>query len=301
MSSDDNFDADRPRRRRSYGDDEGERQPPPRKNNTGMILLIIGGVVLLVCGGGAAGVFFVLRSAAQNVAQAVKQAEAAQQQAAKEMEEEQQVEDTTQNLEQIGRALHLYSDAIGALPNNSYDLRGKQSRPLLSWRVHLLPYLNQEQLYKQFNLNEPWDSPVNFRLLSQMPAVYATTESRKKGLASKTYYRGFSHKGAIFEKPAAPGQQPPRITLAMIVDGTANTIFVVEAGEPIEWTKPEDLEWTPGRPKPSLGGPNPNLSFCMVLMVDGSVHRMRKTVPDLTLRWLIDRQDGNIIPPEWEE
>ena len=166
MSRDDNYDDDRPRRRRSYGDDEDERQPPPRKSNVGVILAIIGGVLLLVCGGGALVVVMAVRSAAKNIQQGLAQANIVAQ-------EEEQAEESLLNLERIGRAMHQHNDGAGSLPNNSYEVRGNQSRPLLSWRVHLLPYLNQEQLYRQFNLNEPWDSPTNIRLLSQMP--YETT------------------------------------------------------------------------------------------------------------------------------
>jgi hypothetical protein len=189
---------------------------------------------------------------------------------------------------------------MGWLPSNSYGAPGKPTRPHLSWRVHILPYLGEQGLYSQFNLNEPWDSPANRRLLSQMPAIYGTPEARKKAGDGKTFYRGFSHRGAIFEKPAILGMQPPKINIGTIPDGTANTIFVVDAGEAIEWTRPDDIDWSPGRPRPALGGAYPNLPWVMVLMGNGNVVSMRRDVPDQTLRWLIDRQDGNVIPPNWE-
>src|SRR5262249_15303296 len=191
-----------------------------------------------------------------------------------------------------------YNDNNAALPNNSYDDQFKAGakptfKPLLSWRVHLLPYLNEDGLYRQFKLDEPWDSANNRPLLAQMPAVYGTPDARKKAGEGKTFYRGFSHQGALFEKPRGTGQPVPRLRLpASFPDGLSNTLAVVEAGEAVEWTKPEDLDWSPGRPRPALGGISPNLPYCNVLMMDGSVHQLRKDVPDQTLQWLITRNDG---------
>jgi len=85
------------------------------------------------------------------------------------------------NLKQIGVAMHMYYDVYKTLPAQaSYD---KTKRPLLSWRVHLLPYLDQAALYKQFNLDEPWDSPNNKALLDFMPAVYRT--GREAGVGTR--------------------------------------------------------------------------------------------------------------------
>jgi hypothetical protein len=291
-NNDDDFEP-RPRRGRYEDDDERDLPPPRKSSNVGVILLIVGGVLLLVCGGGGALMIWGIRSAAKNVQQNMAQM-------AKEMEEQQQTAESRANLNRIGVAMHAYNDEKGALPNNSYEQRGRQSRPLLSWRVHILPYLGHGELYKKFNLNEPWDSPTNRPQVVQMPGVYAATDTRANAGVGRTYYRGFSHPGAIFEKPRNPGDQVPRVSLQAILDGTANTIFVVDAGEAIEWTKPEDIDWSPGRPRPTLGGAYPNLTYCLVLFASGEVREMRKAVPDQTLRNLIDRQDGNVIPDDWE-
>lgn len=167
--------------------------------------------------------------------------------------------------------------------------------------MHILPQLGEDNLYRQFNLNEPWDSPNNRRLLSQMPAVYGGLDARKKAGDGKTFYRGFSQQGAIFEKPPQPNAPSPRINLAQIPDGVSNTIMVIDAGEAIEWTRPDDIDWSPGRPRPALGGAYPNMPFCMVLMADGEVRQMKKDIPDQTFRSLIGRNDGMVIPPGWEQ
>ena len=75
---------------------------------------------------------------------------------------------------------------------------------------------------------------------------------------------------------------------------------MIEAGEAIDWTRPEDIDWRPGQPRPPLGGIATSLSYCQILMMDGSVHKLRKDVPEQTFRWLIDRRDGNVIPQNWE-
>jgi len=108
---------------------------------------------------------------------------------------------TAHNLQKIGLAMHKYHDPNGALPNNTFDAKGK---PLLSWRVHILPFLGPEEqaLYRQFKLDEPWDGPTNKSLLARMPKVYDSGRGSSEGL---TTYRGFSHEGAIFEKAPGPG------------------------------------------------------------------------------------------------
>src|SRR5262245_56693586 len=74
------------------------------------------------------------------------------------------------NLKQIGVAMHTYHDKHRSFP--AAAIYGKDGKALLSWRVALLPYLGLEALYKEFKLDEPWDSAHNKRLLEKMPAVY---------------------------------------------------------------------------------------------------------------------------------
>ena len=76
------------------------------------------------------------------------------------------------NLKQFALAMHNYHDTNGKFPAaSSFDKDGK---PLLSWRVHVLPYLEQAELYKQFHLDEPWDSEHNKKLIEKMPNVLAS-------------------------------------------------------------------------------------------------------------------------------
>src|SRR3712207_2423045 len=95
--------------------------------------------------------------------------------------------------------MHNYHDAHGHLPAvANFDPRG---RPLLSWRVHLLPFLNEEKLYKEFHLDEPWDSEHNKKLIPRMPRVY---QGPNRGLnaAGKTIYLAPVGEAAAF--PGGP-------------------------------------------------------------------------------------------------
>src|SRR2546421_12689862 len=92
--------------------------------------------------------------------------------------------------------MHGYHDTHKHFPPAA--LRGKEGKPLLSWRVLLLPYLEQDSLYKEFHLDEPWDSEHNKKLLARMPKLFAGPD--EKALAAhETHYQAFVGKGAVFE------------------------------------------------------------------------------------------------------
>jgi RNA polymerase sigma factor (sigma-70 family) len=159
-------------------------------------------------------------------------------------------------------------------------------KPLLSWRVAILPYINQDALYRQFKLNEPWDSPHNKRLLTRMPKTFAPAGADRQ--AGLTHYQVFVGPGAGFER----GRY---LRLADFTDGTSNTIFVVEAGTPVPWTKPEDLPYVPDQALSRLGGLFDGDFHA--LLADGSVRLISRKVSDDLLRRLINRQDGE--PIDW--
>jgi RNA polymerase sigma factor (sigma-70 family) len=185
------------------------------------------------------------------------------------------------NLKQILIALHNYHDVNGTFPANVTDKDGK---PLLSWRVLLLPYLEQDNLYKQFKLDEPWDSDNNKKLLAMMPRVFKTGIEPKD--STKTYYQGFAGKGTIFE----PGE---KIKIQSITDGTSNTLAVVECGPAVDWTKPEDLRYDPKKELPKLEPPFTNT--IIAAMGDGSVHAFKPDIDEKNLRRLVERADGEVI------
>jgi hypothetical protein len=260
----------RSRRRRDFEDENRERRPLKKKSSLPLILGILAGVFVICCGGGGLGLYFLGDRIFGEVADRTESAN---------------------NMKRIGVAMHQHQDVQGFIPNNSYAPDG---RPLLSWRVHILPYLGEEGLYRQFNLNEPWDGPTNRKLISQMPKIYGTAEMRKTSGEGKTYYRGFSHQGAIFEKPRAKGLPPNRLTFGNILDGMTNTIAVVEAGEAVEWTKPDDIDFGPGRPLPPLGAGRKG-DQVIVLMLDGSFRIVRKTAPESAWRGASTYNGGEVV------
>ncbi len=83
------------------------------------------------------------------------------------------------NLKQIGLAMHNYESTFGTFPP-AYIADKATGKPLLSWRVAILPFLEQDALYKQFHLDEPWDSAHNKTLIARMPPVYRSPGRRRQ-------------------------------------------------------------------------------------------------------------------------
>jgi hypothetical protein len=196
---------------------------------------------------------------------------------------------STNNLKQIALAIHNYADSNkGRFPADVVDKDGK---PLLSWRIELLPYVEQEALYKQFNRDEPWDSEHNKKLLDKMPAVFASPRVKVKA-AGHTVYQGFAGPGALFE----PGK---RMTFpASIPDGTSNTILAVESSVAVPWTKPVDLPFDEKKDLPELGkgyGSKPLAALC-----DGSVRTLDMTnLTATTLKSAITVGGGEVLGADW--
>jgi prepilin-type processing-associated H-X9-DG protein len=199
---------------------------------------------------------------------------------------------TSNNLRQIGLAIHSYADVNGSkLPMPAWTQKpGQQPKPGgLSWRVHLLPYLEQQQLYNQFHLDEPWDSPHNIALVDRMPKVYASPNA--VAAPGQTYYKMCTGPAAIFNSPV-------KYTIGNIPDGTSNTIFVVEGGNTVTWTKPDDFVISENKPLPDMKL-NGN-SRVNVLLGDGSVRSIDlNTLSEKTLRNAICPDDGNVLGSDW--
>jgi hypothetical protein len=182
-------------------------------------------------------------------------------------------EASTKNLRAIGQAMQNYASTFSnAFPPSASTRNGK---PYCSWRVKILPFLDEGALYKQYHMNEPWDSPHNLELAKTTPKVYQTPGRPDDG---KTCYMVFAGKGA----PLDGGNNVPLMTFQ---DGLANTILVVEAGsdKAVPWTKPEDLPFDQANPIAALGQ-IPGDGF-LATTADGRVHRFN--VDNSTLKALI--------------
>ncbi|MGE3803704.1 MAG: DUF1559 domain-containing protein [Gemmataceae bacterium] len=206
------------------------------------------------------------------------------------------------NIKQMNLAIHNWVFTKNGLPPSA--ICDKNGKPLLSWRVLLLPYLEQEELYKQFKLDESWDSPHNKKLLEKMPAVYALpgVKSNEPGL---THYRFFTGPGTLF--PGKVGEVKPAIapsgkalvspfTLEMR-DGTSNTISIVPSIQAVPWTRPDDFDTKMPLAKLYDDG----TGSCIVGMMDGRVTPIElKKIKETTLKLLIDPDDGQVIPNDFE-
>jgi hypothetical protein len=136
------------------------------------------------------------------------------------------------NLKQLGLAMHNYHDAFKVYPPAA--IRDEAGRPLLSWRVVILPFIEETGLYQKFQLNEPWDSPHNLPLASQMPPQFRCPSDRTSQPNAPNYVIVIG-KETYF---------PPdgQVNVKDVKDGTSLTVMVGEvAGNTVPWTKPDDL------------------------------------------------------------
>jgi WD40 repeat protein len=190
---------------------------------------------------------------------------------------------TQTNLKRLAKGMHVYHDGTGHFP--LAIIRDKQTgKPLLSWRVELLAWIGEGELYTQFNMDEPWDGPHNRQLLDKMPKVYASPN--EGSTTSKTHYQVFVGGGALFE--------PDKIVkFGQVSDGTSNTLMIVEAPTAVPWSKPEDIEYHPDRPVPKLTGLYKN-GFNAAL-VDAQVGFFPENIDSTTLRALITKNGGEVF------
>lgn len=207
------------------------------------------------------------------------------------------------NLKQIGVAMQNFHDVFKRFPASTYDKDGK---PLLSWRVHILPFVEAQALYQQFHLDEPWDSEHNKPLVAQMPAVFRNPNFDNP---EKTVYLACTGEHALFadgkaDKGHAAGETAATIVggketawarsvgLADIADGTSNTIMVVEANpdQAVIWTKPDDLHIDADKPMAGLGSLRPG-GF-NALLCDGSVRFVSSMINLEMLKRLFNPRDG---------
>ena len=189
------------------------------------------------------------------------------------------------NLKQIGLALHSYHDANKRLPPAGLSsIKDPNGKPLLSWRMAILPYIDEAPLYNQFDLDKPWDHPTNKMLIAKMPRIYVLpgAETKEEGM---THYRVLVGPQTVFE----PGQ---KITLIGITDGTSNTIMAVEAKEPAIWTRPDDLPFDPKGPLPKFGVSPDGFN---AVFGDATVRFIRAGTPDEVIRALITRNGGETV------
>jgi prepilin-type processing-associated H-X9-DG protein len=192
------------------------------------------------------------------------------------------------NLRQMGPAFLSYASAHGGFPPAA--ITSHNGKRLLSWRVAILPYLDEMSLYQKFKLDEPWDSPHNKELLKDMPKVFECPAKPLPG-TGMTCYRVFLGKDTLLDPVRS-------VKLAQVTDGLSNTLMVVEAQDAVPWTKPDVLPFIPAqqaRGNGLLGAGSAHTGGFNAVFADGSVRFIKATVPLDVLRALITRSGGEVI------
>ncbi len=235
-------------------------QPASGGGGLAVVALVLVVLVVLCAGGGLALLFPALHSARE----AARRAQ------------------STNNLKQIGLALHMYHDMYQTFPPAVVtDASGK---PLYSGRVLLLPFLEQENLYRAFQKDEPWDSPSNLAI-SQTSIKLFMDASSTDTTPGKTDYLFVTGQGTVFEGAKS-------VPMGQIADGTANTILAIDVkNSGVHWAEPRDLDLSQPVQLPAGNHNNGNI----VLFADGSVRYVTQTVSPQTLREMATKSGGEVV------
>ena len=241
-----------------------------RSRSSGLPIVMIVILGFMVCGG--LGLVALLLPAVQSAREAARRMQC------------------SNNLKQIALAMHNYHDTYHAFPP-AYTVDADGNK-LHSWRTLILPFLEQSALYDRIDLNSAWDSPQN-RQLSQMLIPTYCCPSSTGANQGHTDYMAIVGPGGVFE-----GANP--IRMADILDGTSNTILVVEvAGSSANWMEPSDLDLATMQMvinggDGTLGSRHPG--GAQVALADGSIRFLSASIDTGLLKLLVLRNDGNPIP-----
>lgn len=193
------------------------------------------------------------------------------------------------NMKQVVLAMHIYHDNNKTLPPQAIR-DAKTGQPLLSWRVAILPYIEEGALYKQIKLDEPWNSPHNIQFANKMPRAYAVPNRPNDG---KTHLQVFVGNETCFKSTKPYGMRMTDIT-----DGSSNTILFVEAANSVNWMAPDDIPFNMGDAAIGnrVGNYWGNNTF-QAAFADGTVRPIQRTIPWLNLQGFVTRNGGEVVPP----
>ena len=188
------------------------------------------------------------------------------------------------NLKEMALGYHAYHDTYGNIPVGVAN-PGNQLNRQLSSRVVILPYIEQENIFSQFQLSEAWDSPTNrplgdLRIDTFVSATDGPDETR-------TRYLGFTGPGTMFDPSARS------IRLTEVTDGTSNTILLVKSNDLVIYSRPKEIPYTPGMPiKPTLQFQN---GTTPIMMADGSLKMVSDSVSEVVLQAAVTRNGGEPV------
>ena len=244
----------------------------PRKSGVSWVVVVaICCAVMVLCGGVLAGLLLPAINAAREAGRRAA---------------------CSNNIKEIEIGLLTYESAHGEFPPAAtIDEAG---RPLMSWRVAILPSLGQDPLYRQYDPKQPWNSPKNLNLVKQMPRLFRCPSDGSPG-DGETSYVMITGKNMV---GGAPG--PRGTSLAQITDGPNRTILVVEVhGLKIPWTEPRDITLEELNARLRSGGRIAHVASFNVGMADGSVRNLPAKIDPETLRRLATINDG--LPVQVEQ
>ncbi len=188
------------------------------------------------------------------------------------------------NMKQVMLAFHNYHGTFNRLPPSA--ITDKEGEPLLSWRVAILPFVEEQGLYQKFHLDEPWDSEHNLPLSKELPAVYGSPNTRTP--AGQTILQ------AVVGDDI--GMKPLKETrFRDFLDGLSNSVMIlqVDADAAVIWSKPEDLEIDMDNPLEHLG--NAEMGGFHVGMGDGAVKFISKNVDPELFKKMLTRAGGERV------
>ncbi|MBW3598772.1 MAG: DUF1559 domain-containing protein, partial [Planctomycetes bacterium] len=249
--------------------------PPPKPSGGGLsaVLIILGVVAVgfLACGGV---LLALLLPAVQGARGAARQAAC------------------RNNLKQIAIAMHNYHDTYKTFP--AAYVPDENGQPMHSWRMSILPFIESQPIYDQYDFNEPWDGPNN----SQLAAMYPTMPvyrcpADSESAPDSTSYMVITAPDGIFE--GGEWTQMGEVT-----DGTSNTLLVVEVvGATSHWMAPVDLDVNAlnaminsVRDGTGLASGHGGVN---IALADGSVYTLTESTDLETLRRLVTKSGGEPV------
>ena len=182
------------------------------------------------------------------------------------------------NMRQIALAMLNYESAHGHLPT---PVLISESGKKYSWRVALLPYLEQQKLYDQYRFDEEWNSEHNSKITKTIPSTYLSP------MSSEPWCSYFLVTG-----PETPFGGKAAL-LRDISDGMSNTIFVVESNMKIHWAEPRDIPYQPKGMIKKMGGIS-KTGF-HVTLGDGSVRFLPNSFDSDAFQALLTKSGNELI------
>jgi hypothetical protein len=193
---------------------------------------------------------------------------------------------SSNNLKQIGLAMHNYHAAFNRFP--AAAITDANGEPLLSWRVAILPFVEEQELYNRFKLDEPWNSEHNIALMDEMPALFSDPSlAIPPGIGNGlTNYHLAIGEQLLVHPTNKSGFRD-------VTDGTSNTIMTIAGNQESlrPWTSPDYLEISLDDPLNYVIRPN---GF-EVGFADGAVRRITPDIVVETFKALLTRAGQEVV------